>query len=135
MSALKIRNELNRLANLQVVSQFSKQLGSYEKKVKGLVKGFDVKSREARVKGLKQMDAFASQVKKVRGQLEKRVREVLNKETDRLNEGLTELFKYLKTVSKSEKLTKSVSKKTAVKAKGSTRGYWIPLVALLGHCF
>src|SRR5580765_6397819 len=97
----KLRSELKRLANSELVSGISKQLNVYEKKVKDLVNNFDTKSREARGKSREQLDKFATQLKRTRTDVEKRVRDLLTQEGQRLNKGMGELVNYLKSMANS----------------------------------
>ncbi len=99
----------------------SGQLGTYEKRVKALVKDLDLKSRDARSKSREQLDRFTTQIKSTRNQLEKRVVTLVNYEADRLNKGLNELVGYLKTLSKQEQSVKTRSaKKSTGKKKASS---------------
>lgn len=107
----KLREDLKRLAS------------SYEDRVRKMVHDFDLKSREARENSLKQFDKFAVQLRKTRGNVEKRVTALLNEEGKRLNEAVTELFQYLKSMSKDEKIAqKGASKKKPSKARLSETG-------------
>ncbi len=100
----KLKLDLKKLAESELAQSLSRHLNSYEVRVKRLVKDFDVKSREARDKGQKQLDKFAGQLKRTRTGLEKRVSTLYHHESQRLNQGVNELFNYLKSIAKSEKL-------------------------------
>lgn len=91
--------------------------GTYEKKVKSLVKEIDLKSRDAREKSKDQLDKFTEKLKNRKSDLEKRVVGLVNVEAEKLNKGLTELVSYLKTLSHEEK--NNVVKKVRQAAKKS----------------
>ena len=111
----KFKIDIKKLSKGQIVSQVSKHLGAYEKRVQGLVKGFDIKSRDARTKSRKQIDKFAKQINKTRSSLEKQLTSVIHKESKWLEKGVNELFKKLKIVAKDEKLTKGKARKKPAK--------------------
>lgn len=106
MNQPKLKLDLKALANSELMGSLSKHLNTYEKKVKKLVNDFDLKSRDARHKGQLQLDKLANQFKKTRSDLEKRVTGLLHAEGQRLNQGVSELFNYLKSIAKNEKLEK-----------------------------
>jgi len=134
-----LKADLKKIANSTVVSNLSKQFNQYEHRVKKFVNEFDLRSREARDRSRQQIDQFTTQLQKTRKQVEKRVTQVIEKEGKRLNGRATELFNYLKSVAKSEKLAlkaaangkkaapkartraASTTKKTKRKASGSAR--------------
>lgn len=106
--------DIKGLLDSRWVQGVSKQVNTYEKKVKGLVKDLDLKTRDAREKSQKQLDRFTVQIKKTRGQLEARVVEVVNQEAARLNKGFVELVTYLKSLANNETL------KTATRAQSTS---------------
>ena len=122
MKPSMLKLDLKAIANSELVGNLSKHLTAYEKKVKELVNDFDLKSRDARAKGQRQLDKLAGQFKKTRTELEKRVTGLLHIEGQRLNQGVSELFNYLKNIAKNEKLDmkpSSSKKKTTKAANGS----------------
>lgn len=116
MNQPKLKLDLKKLANSELVANLSKHLTTYEKRVKGLVSEFDLKSRDARQKGQEQIDKLAGQFKRSRNELEKRVSSLLHQEGQRLNQGVNDLFNYLKSIAKSEKLGKKSAAPTKKKA-------------------
>ena len=138
-----LKADLKKIANSTVVSNLSKQFNQYEHRVKKFVNEFDLRSREARDRSRQQIDQFTNQLQKTRKQVEKRVTQVIEKEGKRLNGRATELFNYLKSVAKNEKIAlkaaatgaqkkasapkarpragASTTKKTKRKTNGSTR--------------
>ena len=116
MLQTRLKSDLKRLAKSNLVVNLSRHFNQYEGRVKRLVQDFDLKSREARENGKKQIDKFTSQLKETRGQVERRVSEVLNEESKRLNDRMTELFNYLKSVARNEKIARK-GKSTSVKKR------------------
>ncbi len=116
----KFKFDFKKLSKGEIVSQVTKQLGAYEKRVQGLIKGFDIKSRDARSKSRKQIDKFAKQINKTRSNLEKQLTSVIHKESKWLEKGVNELFKKLKNVAKDEKLATSKGGKKPAKKKAKT---------------
>lgn len=107
-------NQLTKGISEGIGHGLSDYLGTYEKKVRKIVKELDLKSRDARSKSREQLDRFTSQLKTTRGEFEKRVVTLVNHEADRLNKGFNELVSYLKTLSKQEAELKA-------KGKGKTK--------------
>ena len=101
----------------RLVQGVSKQVNTYEKKVRGLVKDLDLRTRDAREKSQKQLDKFAVQVKKTRSQLETRLVEVVNQEAVRLNKGFSELVTYLKSLANNETLKTATRSQTSSSTK------------------
>lgn len=97
----------------------SDYLGTYEKKVRKIVKELDLKSRDARKKSGEQLDRFTNQLKSTRGEFEKRVVTLVNHEAERLNKGFNDLVSYLKTLSKQEAALKAKGKGKKAGAKKS----------------
>ena len=116
--------DLKKLANSELVGSLTKHLTQYEGKLKKLLNEFDLKSREARSKGQKQIDKVSQQFRQTRGDLEKRVTNLLHQEGKRLNEGVNDLVNYLKSVAKSEKLVMkaSATKRKPSKGQGGDHG-------------
>ncbi len=101
------------LRNSDWLQGVSKQWTGYEKRLKSVVQDLDLKSRDARDKSRKQLDAFAHQLQKTRVDVEKKVTHLINYEAGRINQGFNELVTYLKSLSLNEKLAKPVSKKSS----------------------
>lgn len=117
----RVKSELKRFLNAKQVQELSRQLDTYEKRVREAVKQFDVKGREARKSGQEQLDKFAVQVKKTGQELERQLKTFMNQEGKTLNKGLNELFTYFKSIRQSETpkvktAAKKVAKKAATKA-------------------
>lgn len=104
-----------------ISTNITSHLGTYEKRVRAMVKDLDLKSRDARSKSREQLDRFASQLKTTRTQLEKRVVTLVNFEADRLNKGLNELVGYLKTLSKQEQSARNAKSRSAKKSTGKKK--------------
>ena len=119
----KLKLDLKRLANSALANNLTKHLNEYESKVKEMVHGFDLKSRHAREKSRKRLDEFAKQLKRTRGDLEKRVSALVSQEGIRLNKRVGELFNYLKSVAGNEKLSfrAAPSKKKKTKSASKTK--------------
>lgn len=119
----KLTDDLKKLAKAQVVAPLTKQLNSYEKRAKELVKELDRRSREARTKSRAKFGEIVEQLKKTRGQVETRVKAFIDDETKRLNGRVTELFESLKAVAQPRAKAKSAtaSAKAPRKKTGSPR--------------
>lgn len=115
----KVKAELKRLLSNRQVEELSKQLDSYEKRVREAVKHFDVKGREAKALGQERLDKFAAQVKRTGQELEKQLKSFVNQEGKNLNKGLNELFTYFRGLT--QKPTPLVRKTAARKAKGKAK--------------
>jgi len=111
----KVKAELRRFLNAKQVEDLSKQLDSYEKRVRQAVKQIDVRGREAKTLGKGQLDKFTKQVKRTGKQLEKQLTTLVKSEGKMLNKGLNDLFGYFRMLSKSEKKAKSPAKSPAKK--------------------
>lgn len=104
-----------------MLGRFSDQLNGYEKRVRGIVKEIDVKSRDAREKSAQRLDRFAQHVKKTRNNVEKRVVSLVNTEGKRLNKRVNELVDYLRGISVAETKTASKVKKATSARKPSRK--------------
>lgn len=111
-----------RLAGSPLVGNLSKHLNAYEGKVKKLVRDFDLKSRDARETSRKQIDKFTIQLKRTRTEVEKKVTVLLNEEGQRLNKAMAELFNYLKSMAKNEKLAQQKVGTSAKRKARATNG-------------
>jgi hypothetical protein len=124
----KLNLDLKKLSKSHLLENLSQHLNGYEKRVRSLVRDFDLRSRDAREKSREQLDRFADRLREARGNVETKVAAVLNQEGQRLNKGVQELLNYLKTASKSEKLSPKVVSpkkrpaKVAQRAKKSSAG-------------
>jgi len=110
-----LKADIKKIANSQIVTGISKQFNEYEGRVRKLVQEFDLKSREARQRSRRQIDQFTNQLQKTRKQVERRVTDVIEKEGKILNGRATVLFKYLKSVANSEKLSQKAAASSAPK--------------------
>ncbi len=130
MVAPKIRADLKKLAQIQSIDQLKRQLVGYEKRVLAMVRGVDLKGREARRKGEEKIAKLAEQLRKQSTGIEKQVRDLVVKERGRLNDGVLDLIAQLRKLSGTEaaaatsaptsvKKTKSVAAKA--KSGGTTR--------------
>ncbi len=115
----KVKSELKRFLNNRQVEELSKQLDSYEKRVREAVKHFDVKGREAKALGQERLDKFAAQVKRTSQELEKQLKSFVNQEGKVLNKGLNELFIYFRSLT--QKSAPVARKGSPAKAKAKTK--------------
>lgn len=118
----KLKSDLKRLADTPFAHNLTKQFSAYEDRVREVVHGLELKSREARAQSLKRIDEFTDQLKKTRGQVEKKVSTLLNEEGKRLNAKVTELLNYLKSMARDEKLAQKGKKKSSAKARANQNG-------------
>ena len=123
MTQPKLKLDLKNLSKKELVENLSKHLTAYEERWKQLMKEFDVKSRDARERSRTQWERFSKQIRDRRSELEKRVTDLFQQETQKLsrqiNQGANELFNYLKSIAKNEKLEAKSTPKSGVKKKGS----------------
>ncbi len=128
--------DFKKIASTPWVANLTKQFNSYESRVKKLVKELDLKGKEARTVGRDQLVRFTDQLQKTRTQVEKKVTVLINEEGKKINDRVTELFKYLKTMAnnvekpagkkgssqkKSSKVKSTAAKKKSSKPKSSSR--------------
>ncbi|MBY0370259.1 hypothetical protein K2X33_06200 [bacterium] len=117
----KVKAELRRFLNAKQVEDLSKQLESYEKRVREAVKQIDVRGREAKALGQKKVDVFAAQVKRTGKDLEKKLSALVKTEGKALNKNLNDLFGYFRTLAKADKKAKKpAGKRTAAKPRKRT---------------
>jgi hypothetical protein len=124
MAESKIKAELSRLANSPFVGNISKQISVYETRVKRLVSDFDSRSRNARERSKRHLDQLSTQLKKTRGDVEKRITTLWKHEGTRLNKSVNELVTYIKAMTKKEAAaagTKKRAKKTGTKKTTTKR--------------
>ncbi|MSP18921.1 MAG: hypothetical protein EXR74_05060 [Bdellovibrionales bacterium] len=114
-SNLKV--DFSKWANHPSINSLTRQITTYEKRVSSLVKGFDIKGREARKRSRKQLDKVLVQLKQTRANVEKRVSQLVSLEGKKLNKRVNELVSYLKVVSRKEARTGA----TVGRAKTITR--------------
>lgn len=102
------------------VNRVSKQVATYEKRLRVLVNDLDLKSREAREKSKQRLDEFQTQVKRTRSDVEKRVVTLVNEEAVRLNKHFADVLSYLKSLANREKLnlTSKGQKRSGAKGAG-----------------
>ncbi len=124
----KLTEDLKKLANSQVVVPLTKQLNVYEKKARGLVKEFDLRTQDAREKGKARFDELLVQLKKTRSEVETKVRALVEEESKRLNGRITELFETLRAVAQTESpapekqaAPKTTKRKKSTGARKSTK--------------
>lgn len=115
--ASKLKIDLKQLFTSQQVENLSKHLTTYEKRVKELVKELDLKSRDARDKSKERLAHFTSQVRKTSTDIEKNVKDLLNQEGKVLNQKVTELVTYLKSLASNEKKAAPVAAAKAAPVK------------------
>lgn len=120
MATHKLTEDLKKLANSQVVVPLTKQLNAYEKKARGLMKEFDLRSKDAREKGKARFDELLVQLKKTRTDVETKVRALIEEESKRLNGRVQELFETLRSVGQTDAETTKAPAKAAA-SKPSTR--------------
>jgi len=109
--------DFKEISSNPMVKNLSEQWVTYEKRVKTLIRDFDLKSRDARVKGKEHLDKFLVQLKKTRTQLESNIRVFAKNESKVLNKGFNDLVVYLKTLSQKEA---AAAKKASTKRKTKT---------------
>lgn len=100
MAKMPFNIDLKKLSkeSLKSVDQLSKQLATYEKRVKTLVHDMDVSTRDARKQGRERLDGFLNDLRVRRDQLEKKVTELVNTESKKIQDGVNELVAYLKVL-------------------------------------
>ena len=104
-----------------IFANLSKQLGSYEGRLKDWVKQLDLKSQTARTKSRQRLNEFTVQLRKTSVQLEKRVNKIWIAEAKRLNIRLADLVVYLKSLATQENLAASRSMNPNGKRKTSSK--------------
>ena len=93
---------------------------TYEKKVREAVHHLDLKSREARKASESRLKEVSSQIQKTRGDVERRVKGLLDDEAKKLNVRLREIYSYLvKVAQKDQAAAKKASAKGAAKKSGA----------------
>jgi hypothetical protein len=123
MTQPKLKLDLKKLSKSELVENLSRHLSAYEDRWKKVLRDFDVKSRDARDRSREQWDKFSRQLKDRRVELEKRVTNTFQVESKRLsrqiNQGANELFNYLKSIAKNEKLTARAASNGGARKKGA----------------
>lgn len=122
---IELQKEIQKVANSKFLKEFSKQLNGYEKRVKEVVRDFNLRSQEARKKSKKQMDQFTKRLNKTRKDVEKTLKSLINEESRLLNKSFNELVSHLKDLSEQDEKAaakasapkKRAKKKTAPKKK------------------
>lgn len=116
-------SDLKKISSHRIVKDFGKQLNTYESRVRDLVKELNVSGGQARKRSRKQVDRVSKLVKKARKDVEKKVVDLVNKETRIINKLLksrvNELVKTLRNFSEDKAPSKS-SPKRKTKRKGKT---------------
>jgi len=118
----KLTEDLKKLANSQVVVPLTKQLNAYEKKARGLVKEFDLRTQDAREKGKARFDELLVQLKKTRSDVETKVRALVEEESKRLNGRIAELFETLRSVAQTEAPVREAAPKAAKTTRKKSTG-------------
>ncbi|MEZ4752656.1 MAG: hypothetical protein R3B54_19075 [Bdellovibrionota bacterium] len=118
---VEIQKEIQKVANSKFLKEFSKQLNGYEKKVRDVVRDFNLRSQEARSKSKKQMDQFTKRLNKTRKDVEKTLKSLINEESRLLNKSFNELVSHLKELSEQESAKKAPKKKAATKKKSAPK--------------
>ena len=104
------------------MTELNRYVSKYEKQAKELISELDRKSRQARSNGVHNLEKLTAQILKVRQELEKKVTELAQKESIRVNEVLNELLEYVRSIAKSDKPMPSkrpVKRSAAGKARKS----------------
>mgnify|MGYP003395825186 FL=1 len=83
-----LKVDLKKLKGLPVLNHFSEQLDGYENRLKGIVRDLDLRSKDARLKSRKKLDAFTGQLKRTRTDMEKQVLKIVTREGKKINNGL-----------------------------------------------
>ena len=116
--------DFSKWAKHPAINQLTQQVTTYEKRVAGLVKDFDLKSREARERSRKQLDKVLVQLKQTRAKVEKRVTQLVQLESKKLNKRVNELVAYVSKISRQEVKVRAAAagraKKTTTSRKTTT---------------
>ena len=111
-------SDLLKRFNLNEWKKWVETVHVYEQKVQDVVKDFDLRGKEARKKGEKQLDKWMSQLKTSRTTLEKKISTLVNTEGAKLSKAFNELVKNVKKAetvvkAKAKPMAKTASKVTA----------------------
>lgn len=98
------RFDFSNLRKSPWVGELTRYLAEYEKRARKLFHGLDIKSkgRSARKKGLQNLEKLSAQANRTRQDLERKVTELVQKESKRLGDGVNELLDYVRRVAKAE---------------------------------
>jgi len=121
MRKMNLAAELKRLSNAQAIKQFSKQMMDYEKRVRTLMKDFNLRGQEARKNGKVQIDEFVRQLKKNRVRVEKKVLTVINQEAKNVNKRCQKLLNNLKNLAEKEQQPRKKQTSTTKRKSASPR--------------
>lgn len=91
----------------------------YEKKVREAVRQLDLKSQQARKASESRLKEVSQQIQKTRGDVERRVKGLLEDEAKKLNVRLRDIYSYLVKVAQKEKKASSKVKTRAASAKSA----------------
>lgn len=118
--AVNFKDELQKLANTTLGKQIGKQLESYDKRLKILVREFNITGQKAQAKSRRHLDQFARRLEATKKQVQKAVQKLLANEGAELNRAYKELRSTLKVLSAKEvakKVKRPVAKKQAARPK------------------
>jgi GTP cyclohydrolase FolE2 len=87
--------------------RLTKNLDLYEKRLREAVRSLDLKSQQARKVSETRLKEVSDQIKKTRGEVERRVKVLLEDEAKKLNGRLREIYSYLVKVAQKEQAAQS----------------------------
>lgn len=108
-----IKTDLKRLMGSPFFGNLTRQFNDYEGRVRRLVKDFDLKSRQARIKSIERIEKINDQIQEARLKVEKKVKSVLQDEGERFNRRVRDLVRYLNTISTVENIAPPPAAKKA----------------------
>lgn len=110
------------LKNLKTLSEkFTQNFDVYEKKVRDTVHQLDLRSKQARQLGEATLKEVRSQILKTRGQVERRVKGLVDEEAKKLNVRLREVYSYLVKTAQKEQSKSGKRKSSTPRKKASPR--------------
>lgn len=118
-SNLKI--DVSKWSNKPSIKQLTQQLTSYEQRLSALVKDFDLKGRDARIRSRQKLDQVLTQLKETRSKVEETVTSLVNAEGKKLNKKVNNLVSYLNGLARKEAMVANVSAGRAKKVGRPSR--------------
>lgn len=98
---------------LKQLQELSKNWDVYEKRVREAVRELDLRSQQARKLSEARLRDVSDHIRRTRGDVEKRVRGLLESEAKKLNVQLRKIYTYLVKVAQEESNAKKKSKKAS----------------------
>lgn len=118
MARTKLPLDWKQLTHAPIVEQLTKQFTAYEQRVRRLVTEWDEKGRDARKRGVAELERFRKQLQSRKTEIEKQVVALVEREGKKLNKSFQEL---VNKAAKAEP-TKSTASAAAPKKKASSGG-------------